>query len=495
MAENQTTAPPEAEQEVDPTAGRVTRVQGSVIDVEFPVGYLPDIYNALKVDINTVGNTEGDTVHEITLEVEQHLGDSTVRAVALKPTDGLVRGALVRDTGGPVSVPVGDVTKGHVFDVTGNILNAKPGEHIEITERWPIHRNPPAFDQLESKTQMFETGIKVIDLLTPYVQGGKIGLFGGAGVGKTVLIQEMIQRVAQNHGGVSVFAGVGERTREGNDLIGEMADAGVLEKTALVFGQMDEPPGTRLRVPLTALTMAEYFRDVQNQDVLLFIDNIFRFTQAGSEVSTLLGRMPSAVGYQPNLADEMGALQERITSTRGHSITSLQAIYVPADDYTDPAPATTFTHLDATTELSRDIAAKGIYPAVDPLTSTSRILDPRYVGQAHYDCANRVKAILQRNKELQDIIALIGIDELGEEDKTTVSRARKIEQFLGQNFYVAEKFTGRPGSYVPADETIEAFTRICDGVYDEIPEQAFSGIGGIDDLERRWHDMQQEFGA
>lgn len=495
MAENQTTAPPEAEKEVDPTAGRVTRVQGSVIDVEFPVGYLPDIYNALKVDINTVGNTEGDTVHEITLEVEQHLGDSTVRAVALKPTDGLVRGALVRDTGGPISVPVGDVTKGHVFDVTGNILNAKPGENIEVTERWPIHRNPPAFDQLESKTQMFETGIKVIDLLTPYVQGGKIGLFGGAGVGKTVLIQEMIQRVAQNHGGVSVFAGVGERTREGNDLIGEMAEAGVLEKTALVFGQMDEPPGTRLRVPLTALTMAEYFRDVQNQDVLLFIDNIFRFTQAGSEVSTLLGRMPSAVGYQPNLADEMGALQERITSTRGHSITSLQAIYVPADDYTDPAPATTFTHLDATTELSRDIAAKGIYPAVDPLTSTSRILDPRYVGQAHYDCANRVKAILQRNKELQDIIALIGIDELGEEDKTTVSRARKIEQFLGQNFYVAEKFTGRPGSYVPADETIEAFTRICNGTYDDIPEQAFSGIGGIDDLERRWHDMQQEFGA
>ena len=495
MAENQTTAPPEDAKESDPTAGRVTRVQGSVIDVEFPVGYLPDIYNALKVDINTVGNTEGDTVHEITLEVEQHLGDSTVRAVALKPTDGLVRGALVRDTGGPISVPVGDVTKGHVFDVTGNILNAKPGENIEVTERWPIHRNPPAFDQLESKTQMFETGIKVIDLLTPYVQGGKIGLFGGAGVGKTVLIQEMIQRVAQNHGGVSVFAGVGERTREGNDLIGEMAEAGVLEKTALVFGQMDEPPGTRLRVPLTALTMAEYFRDVQNQDVLLFIDNIFRFTQAGSEVSTLLGRMPSAVGYQPNLADEMGALQERITSTRGHSITSLQAIYVPADDYTDPAPATTFTHLDATTELSRDIAAKGIYPAVDPLTSTSRILDPRYVGQAHYDCANRVKAILQRNKELQDIIALIGIDELGEEDKTTVSRARKIEQFLGQNFYVAEKFTGRPGSYVPADETIEAFTRICNGTYDDIPEQAFSGIGGIDDLERRWHDMQQEFGA
>ena len=493
MAENQTTAAPETAAE--PTAGRVTRIQGSVIDVEFPVGHLPDIYNALTVELANTANEEGETTKKITLEVEQHLGDSTVRTVALKPTDGLVRGATVLDTGGPISVPVGDVTKGHVFDVSGNILNKKDDETITVTERWPIHRNPPAFDQLESKTQMFETGIKVIDLLTPYVQGGKIGLFGGAGVGKTVLIQEMIQRVAQNHGGVSVFAGVGERTREGNDLIGEMDEAGVLEKTALVFGQMDEQPGTRLRVPLTALTMAEYFRDVQNQDVLLFIDNIFRFTQAGSEVSTLLGRMPSAVGYQPNLADEMGALQERITSTRGHSITSLQAIYVPADDYTDPAPATTFAHLDATTELSRDIASKGIYPAVDPLSSTSRILDPRYVGQAHYDCANRVKAILQRNKELQDIIALIGIDELGEEDKTTVNRARKIEQFLGQNFYVAEKFTGRPGSYVPADETIEAFTRICDGVYDDVPEQAFSGIGGIDDLEKKWHDMQKEYGA
>ena len=494
MAENQTTAAPETAAE--PTAGRVTRIQGSVIDVEFPVGHLPDIYNALTVELNSTGvHEEGETTKRITLEVEQHLGDSTVRTVALKPTDGLVRGATVLDTGGPISVPVGDVTKGHVFDVSGNILNKKPGETVTVTERWPIHRNPPAFDQLESKTQMFETGIKVIDLLTPYVQGGKIGLFGGAGVGKTVLIQEMIQRVAQNHGGVSVFAGVGERTREGNDLIGEMDEAGVLEKTALVFGQMDEQPGTRLRVPLTALTMAEYVRDVQNQDVLLFIDNIFRFTQAGSEVSTLLGRMPSAVGYQPNLADEMGALQERITSTRGHSITSLQAIYVPADDYTDPAPATTFAHLDATTELSRDIASKGIYPAVDPLSSTSRILDPRYVGQAHYECANRVKAILQRNKELQDIIALIGIDELGEEDKTTVNRARKIEQFLGQNFYVAEKFTGRPGSYVPADETIEAFTRICDGVYDDVPEQAFSGIGGIDDLEKKWHDMQKEYGA
>ena len=443
MADNQTTAAPETAAE--PINGRVTRIQGSVIDVEFPVGHLPDIYNALTVELtNTGAHEEGETAHTITLEVEQHLGDSTVRAVALKPTDGLVRGASVHDTGSSISVPVGDVTLGHVFDVTGHVLNKKADETIKVTERWPIHRKPPAFDQLESKTQMFETGIKVIDLLTPYVQGGKIG--------------------------------------------------GVLEKTALVFGQMDEQPGTRLRVPLTALTMAEYFRDVQNQDVLLFIDNIFRFTQAGSEVSTLLGRMPSAVGYQPNLADEMGSLQERITSTRGHSITSLQAIYVPADDYTDPAPATTFAHLDATTELSRDIASKGIYPAVDPLSSTSRILDPRYVGQAHYDCANRVKAILQRNKELQDIIALIGIDELSEEDKTTVNRARRIEQFLGQNFYVAEKFTGRPGSYVPADETIEAFTRICDGVYDDVPEQAFSGIGGIDDLEKKWHDLQKELG-
>ncbi len=496
MPQNNASAVNEAEKidESEAVKGRVTRVQGSVIDIEFPIGHMPDIYNALTVEIPEVGTVDGENSATITLEVDQHLGDSIVRAVALKPTDGLVRGAVVTDTGGPIEVPVGNITLGHVFDVSGHILNGKEGEALTVKERWPIHRAAPPFDQLESKTEMFETGIKVIDLLTPYVQGGKIGLFGGAGVGKTVLIQEMIQRVAQNHGGVSVFAGVGERTREGNDLIGEMEDAGVLEKTALVFGQMDEPPGTRLRVPLTALTMAEYFRDVQNQDVLLFIDNIFRFTQAGSEVSTLLGRMPSAVGYQPNLADEMGALQERITSTRGHSITSLQAIYVPADDYTDPAPATTFAHLDATTELSRDIASKGIYPAVDPLSSTSRILDPRYVGQTHYECANRVKAILQRNKELQDIIALIGIDELGEEDKTTVARARRIEQFLGQNFYVAEKFTGRPGSYVPADETIEAFTRICDGVYDNVPEQAFSGIGGIEDLERKWHDLQKELG-
>jgi F-type H+-transporting ATPase subunit beta len=370
-----------------PGVGRVARVIGPVVDIEFPADQIPEIYNALTVEIDMAGQGEGESSFTMTLEVAQHLGDSLVRAIALKPTDGLVRGAQVTDTGSPISVPVGDVTKGHVFNVTGEVLNLGEGESLEITERWPIHRKPPAFDQLESKTQMFETGIKVIDLLTPYVQGGKIGLFGGAGVGKTVLIQEMIQRVAQDHGGVSVFAGVGERTREGNDLIVEMEEAGVFDKTALVFGQMDEPPGTRLRVALSALTMAEYFRDVQKQDVLLFIDNIFRFTQAGSEVSTLLGRMPSAVGYQPNLADEMGQLQERITSTRGHSITSLQAIYVPADDYTDPAPATTFAHLDATTELSREIASRGLYPAVDPLSSTSRILDPRYVGQEHYDVA------------------------------------------------------------------------------------------------------------
>ncbi len=386
--------------------GRIARVNGPVVDIEFPHDSIPGIYNALETTV--VIGTEST---KLVLEVAQHLGDDLVRAIALKPTDGLVRGQEVTDTGAPISVPVGDVTKGKVFNVTGDILNGKPGDKVEIKERWPIHRTPPAFDQLESKTQLFETGIKVIDLLTPYVQGGKIGLFGGAGVGKTVLIQEMIQRVAQDHGGVSVFAGVGERTREGNDLIHEMEEAGVFDKTALVFGQMDEPPGTRLRVALSALTMAEYFRDVQKQDVLLFIDNIFRFTQAGSEVSTLLGRMPSAVGYQPNLADEMGILQERITSTRGHSITSLQAIYVPADDYTDPAPATTFAHLDATTELSREIASKGLYPAVDPLTSTSRIMDPRYLGEDHYRVATTVKAILQKNKELQEIIAILGVDE------------------------------------------------------------------------------------
>ena len=464
--------------------GTIIRVAGPVVDVQFTAGKLPALQEALTV------TAEGT---ERTMEVTQHVNETTVRCIMLSASEGLGKGMTVQATGHGLTAPVGEATLGRMFDPLGRPIDGKGS--VDDVPHWPIHRKAPGFAEQKPATEILETGIKVIDLLAPYAKGGKIGLFGGAGVGKTVLIQEMIQRVAQNHGGVSVFAGVGERTREGNDLIGEMDEAGVLEKTALVFGQMDEQPGTRLRVPLTALTMAEYFRDVQNQDVLLFIDNIFRFTQAGSEVSTLLGRMPSAVGYQPNLADEMGALQERITSTRGHSITSLQAIYVPADDYTDPAPATTFAHLDATTELSRDIASKGIYPAVDPLSSTSRILDPRYVGQAHYDCANRVKAILQRNKELQDIIALIGIDELGEEDKTTVNRARKIEQFLGQNFYVAEKFTGRPGSYVPADETIEAFTRICDGVYDDVPEQAFSGIGGIDDLEKKWHDMQKEYGA
>ena len=481
MAENQANAA--ADEAAEPIVGHVTRIQGSVIDVEFPVGHMPDIYNALTVEIKQMGQQEEGEVKDsvITLEVEQHLGDSTARCVALKSTDGLVRGAIVHDTGGPIEVPVGDVTKGHVFDVSGHILNKKPGEKIVIKERWPIHRNPPAFDQLESKTQMFETGIKVIDLLTPYVQGGKIGLFGGAGVGKTVLIQEMIQRVAQNHGGVSVFAGVGERTREGNDLIGEMDEAGVLEKTALVVGQMDEQPGTRLRVPLTALTMAEYFRDVQNQDVLLFIDNIFRFTQAGSEVSALLGRMPSAVGYQPTLATEMGALQERITSTKKGSITSVQAVYVPADDLTDPAPATTFAHLDATTVLSRNIASLGIYPAVDPLDSTSRILTPEVVGQEHYDVAQGVQSILQRYKELQDIIAIMGMDELSEEDKLIVSRARKVQRFLSQSFFVAEQFTGMPGKYVPLKETIRGFKEIIEGEHDDLPESAFLFVGTIDE--------------
>jgi F-type H+-transporting ATPase subunit beta len=474
--------------------GRIARVTGPVVDIEFPHDAIPGMYNALKttVTIDGVGT-------EITLEVAQHLGDDLVRAIALNPTDGLVRGQEVRDTGAAISVPVGEVTKGKVFNVIGEVLNTDAddptkvgGVKFEITERWPIHRRPPAFDQLESKTELFETGIKSIDLLTPYVQGGKIGLFGGAGVGKTVLIQEMIQRVAQDHGGVSVFAGVGERTREGNDLIGEMEEAGVFDKTALVFGQMDEPPGTRLRVALSALTMAEYFRDVQNQDVLLFIDNIFRFTQAGSEVSTLLGRMPSAVGYQPNLADEMGVLQERITSTRGHSITSLQAIYVPADDYTDPAPATTFAHLDATTELSRDLASQGLYPAIDPLTSTSRILDPRYLGADHYRVATATKAILQKNKELQEIIAILGLDELSEEDRTTVNRARRIQQFLSQNTYMAKKFTGVEGSTVPLKDTIESFDAIAKGEFDHVATQAFFNVGAISDVEEQWAKIQKE---
>ncbi|MFG2911612.1 F0F1 ATP synthase subunit beta [Kitasatospora sp. NPDC048298] len=477
---------------VEPTTatGRVARVIGPVVDVEFPVDAIPDMYNALHVEVD---NPDGTGKKILTLEVAQHLGDGMVRGISMQPTDGLVRGSQVTDTGAAISVPVGQITKGKVFNALGDVLNVDKDEfESQVQVRWPIHRKAPEFKDLESKTEMFETGIKVIDLLTPYVTGGKIGLFGGAGVGKTVLIQEMIYRVAENFGGVSVFAGVGERTREGNDLIDEMVDSGVLDKTALVFGQMDEPPGTRLRVALSALTMAEYFRDVEKQDVLLFIDNIFRFTQAGSEVSTLLGRMPSAVGYQPNLADEMGLLQERITSTRGHSITSMQAIYVPADDLTDPAPATTFAHLDATTVLSRPISEKGIYPAVDPLDSTSRILDPRYIAQTHYDTAIRIKGILQKYKDLQDIIAILGIDELSEEDKVTVHRARRIERFLSQNTYVAKQFTGVEGSTVPLSETIEAFNSIADGKYDSVPEQAFFMCGGIEDLEKNAAELAKK---
>ncbi|MFI5688830.1 F0F1 ATP synthase subunit beta [Streptomyces sp. NPDC051636] len=464
--------------------GRVARVIGPVVDVEFPVDAMPEIYNALHVEVADPANAGEKKT--LTLEVAQHLGDGLVRAISMQPTDGLVRQAPVTDTGAGISVPVGDFTKGKVFNTLGEVLNA---DESYDGERWSIHRKAPAFDQLESKTEMFETGLKVVDLLTPYVKGGKIGLFGGAGVGKTVLIQEMIMRVANLHEGVSVFAGVGERTREGNDLIQEMEESGVLDKTALVFGQMDEPPGTRLRVALAGLTMAEYFRDVQKQDVLFFIDNIFRFTQAGSEVSTLLGRMPSAVGYQPNLADEMGQLQERITSTRGHSITSMQAIYVPADDLTDPAPATTFAHLDATTVLSRPISEKGIYPAVDPLDSTSRILDPRYIAQDHYNAAMRVKTILQKYKDLQDIIAILGIDELGEEDKLVVHRARRVERFLSQNTHAAKQFTGVDGSDVPLDESIAAFNAICDGEYDHFPEQAFFMCGGLEDLKKNAKEL------
>jgi F-type H+-transporting ATPase subunit beta len=474
-----TTETPGLAEETGGATGRVARVIGPVVDVAFPVDAMPDLFNALEIDLGE---------HRITLEVALHLGDGLIRAISMQPTDGVARGVAVHDTGAPISVPVGDVVKGHVWNALGRPLDVAESE-LQITERWPIHRSAPSFDQLEGKTQMFTTGIKVIDLLTPYVQGGKIGLFGGAGVGKTVLIQEMIRRVAQEFGGVSVFAGVGERTREGNDLFLEMQESGVIEATALVFGQMDEPPGTRLRVALSALTMAEYFRDVQKQDVLLFIDNIFRFTQAGSEVSTLLGRMPSAVGYQPTLADEMGQLQERITSTLGHSITSMQAIYVPADDITDPAPHTAFAHLDATTVLSRPISQLGIYPAVDPLDSGSRILDPRYIGEEHYRVAQRVKQILQRYKDLQDIIAILGIDELSEEDKIVVGRARRIERFLSQNMFVAEAFTGQPGSFVALEDTLHSFNALCEGEYDHIPEQAFFMCGGIDDVEKKAQEL------
>jgi F-type H+-transporting ATPase subunit beta len=466
--------------------GRVVRVIGPVVDVEFGPDEMPELFNALHVD-----RTLDNETRMLTLEVAQHIGDNMVRAIAMQPTDGLVRGAPVEDTGSAISVPVGDVTLGHVFNVLGQPLDIAEGK-LEITERWPIHRSAPPLDELEPKTQMFETGIKVVDLLAPYVSGGKIGLFGGAGVGKTVLIQELIYRVAEQFGGRSVFAGVGERTREGNDLFLEMEESGVLGKTALVFGQMDEPPGTRMRVALAALTMAEYFRDEQKQDVLLFIDNIFRFTQAGSEVSTLLGRMPSAVGYQPTLADEMGELQERITSTRGHSITSVQAIYVPADDITDPAPHTTFAHLDATTVLSRPISELGIYPAVDPLDSTSRILDARYIGAEHYNVAQAVKGILQRYKDLQDIIAILGIDELSEEDRVTVQRARRIQRFLSQNLFVAEQFTGQPGSFVPIAETIDSFKRLTEGEFDDYPEQAFFLCGGLEDVEEKAKKLRSE---
>ena len=459
--------------------GRVVKVAGPVVDVAFPQDNLPELNFALEVDI-----TIGDSKNTITLEVAQHIGENKVRAVSMQATDGLKRGTEVRNTNAPISVPVGQETLGHIFNVAGETLDV-PIESINVKERWPIHRTPPAYEDVTSQSEMFETGIKVVDLLAPYVEGGKIGLFGGAGVGKTVLIQEMINRVATQHGGVSVFAGVGERTREGNDLFGEMQESGVIDKTALVFGQMDEPPGVRLRVALSALTMAEYFRDVEKQDVLLFIDNIFRFSQAGSEVSTLLGRMPSAVGYQPTLASEMGALQERITSTKTGSITSIQAVYVPADDLTDPSPATTFAHLDATVVLSRQVAELGIYPAVDPLDSTSRQLDPLIVGQEHYDVARGVQGVLQRYKELKDIIAILGMDELSEEDKQTVSRARKIQKFLSQPFFVAEVFTGSPGKYVSLKDTISGFKAILDGEHDAIPEQAFYMTGSIQEVKEK----------
>ncbi|MGH8945208.1 MAG: F0F1 ATP synthase subunit beta [Acidimicrobiia bacterium] len=464
--------------------GRIVRVTGPVVDAEFPPDNLPEILNMVEIHF-----TLYDEDRTIYAEVAQHLGDATVRAIALAPTDGLVRGSKVVDTGGPITVPVGDQTLGHIFNVWGESLDAPDQEFGE--PRWPIHRTPPKFEDVEPQKTVFETGIKVLDLICPYLEGGKIGLFGGAGVGKTVLIQEMINRVATQHGGVSVFAGVGERTREGNDLYLEMQDSGVIDKAALVFGQMDEPPGVRLRVGLAALTMAEYFRDEQNQDVLLFIDNIFRFTQAGSEVSTLLGRMPSEVGYQPNLADEMGLLQERITSLKGRSITSLQAIYVPADDITDPAPHTAFAHLDATTVLSRPLTALGIYPAVDPLDSTSRALDPQIVGEEHYFVTTEVQRILQRYKDLQDIIAILGIDELSEEDKLTVSRARRIQRFLAQPMFVAEQFTGQEGIYTPLEETIASFKAVIEGEMDQYPEQAFYMVGGREDVEKKAAQMEK----
>jgi F-type H+-transporting ATPase subunit beta len=456
-----------------PTAtGRVIQITGPVVDIEFPAGRLPGIYNAVEI------KREG--LEPLVCEVQQHLGNNWVRAVAMTTTDGLARDVDAVDTGAPITVPVGEPTLGRVFDVLGHPIDGKGAVTADV--RLPIHRSAPAFDQQSTEIEVFETGLKVIDLICPFKKGGKIGIFGGAGVGKTVIIQELIRNVAQEHAGVSVFAGVGERSREGNDLIHEMTESGVIAKTAFVFGQMNEPPGARQRVGLTALTMAEYFRDEEKRDVLLFIDNIFRFTQAGSEVSALLGRMPSAVGYQPNLATEMAGLQERITSTRNGSITSLQAVFVPADDYTDPAPATTFAHLDSTIRLERSIAELGIYPAVDPLTSTSRVLDPNVVGQDHYDVARETQRVLQRYRDLQDIIAILGIDELSEDDKATVARARRLQRFMSQPFFVAEVFTGRAGKYVNIKDTVASFKEILDGKTDTLPEQAFFLAGTLDDV-------------
>ena len=465
--------------------GKIVQVVGPVIDIEFPPKGLPAIYNAVKID-GEVG--EGIKIH-LTAEVMQHVGDNVVRAVAMSSTDGLVRGMDAIDTGAPITIPVGEGTLGRIFNVLGETVD-HDDTPVEAADYWPIHRPAPSFDKQSTATQILETGIKVVDLIAPYSLGGKVGLFGGAGVGKTVIIMELIHNIATAHGGFSVFAGVGERTREGNDLWGEMKESGVIDKTALVYGQMNEPPGARMRVGLTGLTMAEYFRDVAGQDVLLFVDNIFRFIQAGSEVSALLGRMPSAVGYQPTLANDIGALQERITSTTTGSITSVQAVYVPADDLTDPAPAGTFAHLDATTVLSRQIAELGIYPAVDPLDSTSRILDPLVIGEEHYAVARGVQAILQRYKELQDIIAILGMEELSEDDKVTVARARKIQKFLSQAFFVAEQFTGTPGQYVPLSETIRGFKEILDGKHDDLPEGAFYMVGTIDDAVAKAKSMK-----
>lgn len=469
--------------------GQVIQVMGPVVDVKFEGGNLPEIYNALVIEYKS--DAEEAPTSQLTLEVAIQLGDDVVRTIAMASTDGVQRGMEVIDTGSPITVPVGTVTLGRVFNVLGNTIDLDEPLPSDI-KRNKIHREAPTFDQLATTTEILETGIKVVDLLAPYLKGGKIGLFGGAGVGKTVLIQELIHNIAQEHGGISVFAGVGERTREGNDLYFEMKDSGVIEKTAMVFGQMNEPPGARMRVALTGLTIAEYFRDEEHQDVLLFIDNIFRFTQAGSEVSALLGRMPSAVGYQPTLATEMGQLQERITSTNVGSVTSIQAIYVPADDYTDPAPATTFAHLDATTNLERKLTEQGIYPAVDPLASTSRALSPDIVGEEHYAVATEVQRLLQRYKELQDIIAILGMDELSDEDKQSVSRARHVQFFLSQNFHVAEQFTGQKGSYVPVKETVKGFKDLLAGKYDHIPEDAFRSVGRIEDVLEKAKDMGVE---